>query len=143
VLLTVVSDACAIAEGRQTGSARVRVLSRTGRWLVIHGFALRGTDAGRVALVIEPATTTEMAPIIVQAYQLGPREQQVTALVARGMSTMEIAAELCLSAHTVRDYLKQVFEKVHVRTRGELVAKIFAEHYSKPLNATMQTNIGT
>jgi DNA-binding CsgD family transcriptional regulator len=143
-LLTVVSDARAIASGRQTGSARVRVLSRTGRWLVIHGFALRetGADAGRTALVIEPATATEMAPIIVKAYQLGPREQQVTALVARGLSTVEIAAELCLSTHTVRDYLKQVFEKVDVRTRGELVAKIFAEHYSTPLNATMQTNIG-
>ena len=142
-LLTVVSDARAMAAGGQTGSARARVLSRTGRWLVIHGFALRetGADAGRTALVIEPATTTEMAPIIVQAYQLGPREQQVTTLVARGLSTVEIAAELCLSTHTVRDYLKQVFEKVNVRTRGELVAKIFAEHYSKSLNATMQTDI--
>jgi DNA-binding CsgD family transcriptional regulator len=142
-LLTVVSNARAIAAGHDTGSARARVLSRTGRWLVVHGFALRetGADAGRTALVIEPATVTEMAPIIVQAYQLGPREQQVTALVARGLSTVEIAAELCLSAHTVRDYLKQVFEKVAVRTRGELVAKIFAEHHSKPLNANMQTNL--
>lgn len=141
-LLTVVSDARAIAAGHGTGTARARVRSRTGRWLVIHGFALRetGADAGRTALVIEPSTATEMAPIIVQAYQLGPREQQVTALVARGLSTVEIAAELHLSAHTVRDYLKQVFEKVDVRTRGELVAKIFAEHYSTPLNATMHTN---
>jgi DNA-binding CsgD family transcriptional regulator len=34
---------------------------------------------------------------------------------------------LNLSTHTIRDYLKQVFEKVAVFTRGELVAKIFAE----------------
>jgi DNA-binding NarL/FixJ family response regulator len=138
-----VSNARAIAAGHDTGTARARVQSRSGRWLVVHGFALRetGADTGRTALVIEPATATEMAPIIVQAYQLGPREQQVTALVARGLSTVEIAAELCLSTHTVRDYLKQVFEKVAVRTRGELVAKIFAEHHSKPLNANMQTNI--
>lgn len=143
-LLTVVSKARAIAAGHDTGTARARLLSRTGRWLVIHGFALRetGADGGRTALVIEPATATEMAPIIVEAYQLGPREQQVTTLVARGLSTMEIATKLCLSTHTVRDYLKQVFEKVEVRTRGELVAKIFAEHYSKPLDANMQITLG-
>jgi len=140
-LLTVVSKARAIAAGQETGTARARVLSRTGRWLVIHGFALRETAAegGRNALVIEPATAAEVAPIIIEAYQLGPREQQVTRAVARGLSTVEIAAQLCLSGHTVRDYLKQVFEKVGVSTRGELVAKIFAERYQQPLTANMKS----
>jgi DNA-binding NarL/FixJ family response regulator len=98
-------------------------------------------QSGRTALVIEPATATEIAPIIVEAYQLGPREQQVTRLVARGLSTAEIAMNLNLSTHTIRDYLKQVFEKVVVSTRGELVAKIFNEHYEQSLNATMQIDL--
>jgi DNA-binding CsgD family transcriptional regulator len=142
-LLTVANQAQAIAAGHDGGTARVRLLSRTGRWLVIHGFALREANAqgGRTALVIEPATATEMAPIIVEAYQLGPREQQVTWMVARGLSTAEIAMRLSLSTHTVRDYLKQVFEKVAVSTRGELVAKIFNEYYEQPLNAAMQTDL--
>jgi DNA-binding CsgD family transcriptional regulator len=75
-----------------------------------------------------------VAPLIVKAYQLGRREQQVTRLVASGLSTAEIAAKLCLSTHTIRDYLKQVFEKVEVSTRGGLVAKIFAEHYKETPN---------
>lgn len=139
-VLNVVVQARAIAAGLDSGNARVRVLSRTGRWLVIHAFALLegGADSGKVALVIEPAKAAEIAPIIIEAYQLGPREQQVTALVARGLSTAEIAANLSLSTHTVRDYLKQVFEKVGVSTRGELVAKIFAEHYAGPLHTDMQ-----
>jgi DNA-binding CsgD family transcriptional regulator len=128
-LLTVAGQARAIADGHDPGPARARVLSRTGRWLVIHGFPLREINAqgGRTALVIEPARAAEVAPIIVEAYQLGPREQQVTWMVARGLSTAEIAMNLNLSTHTIRDYLKQVFEKVAVFTRGELVAKIFAE----------------
>jgi hypothetical protein len=35
----------------------------------------------------------------------------------------------------VRYYIKSVFEKVGVSSRGELVAKLFAEHYSDPMHA--------
>jgi DNA-binding CsgD family transcriptional regulator len=35
----------------------------------------------------------------------------------------------------VRDYVKSVFDKVGVSSRGELVAKLFAEHYSDALHA--------
>ena len=45
-----------------------------------------------------------------------------------------MAAELFLSAHTVRDYIKSVFEKVGVNSRAELVAKLFADHYSEPMH---------
>ncbi|HWD46022.1 MAG TPA: LuxR family transcriptional regulator, partial [Actinomycetota bacterium] len=34
-----------------------------------------------------------------------------------------------LSAHTVRDHVKAVFAKVGVSSRGELVARLFADHY--------------
>jgi hypothetical protein len=50
--------------------------------------------------------------------------------IDRGHSTAEIARRLFRSAHTVRGYVKAIFEKVGVSTRGELVAKIFTEHYA-------------
>jgi predicted transcriptional regulator len=43
--------------------------------------------------------------------------------------TAEIADELFLSAHTVRDHVKAIFAKVGVSSRGELVARLFAEYY--------------
>lgn len=54
--------------------------------------------------------------------------------MARGLSNPEIAAELTLSPHTVRDHLKAIFAKVGVGSRGELVAKLFAEHYGPALH---------
>ena len=57
--------------------------------------------------------------------------------VANGLSTPEIAADLFLSGHTVRDYIKSVFEKVGVGSRGELIAKLFAEHYADTLHERM------
>jgi DNA-binding CsgD family transcriptional regulator len=87
-----------------------------------------------VALVIEPAKASEIAPIVVEAYGLTAREVEVTRLVARGLSTDEIATELFLSRHTIRDHLKAIFEKVGVSSRGELTSELFAEHYHAPLN---------
>jgi DNA-binding CsgD family transcriptional regulator len=123
----------AIAEQRDRGSARARIRSAaSGRWLVCHASCMRdaGGELGHTALAIEPAKGSEVAPIIVQAYELSPREQQIIELIAQGLATGAIAARLHLSVHTVRDYVKAVFEKVRVSSRGELVAKLFAEHYA-------------
>ncbi|WP_231336327.1 helix-turn-helix transcriptional regulator [Actinomadura graeca] len=40
-----------------------------------------------------------------------------------------MAAELVISPHTVRDHVKTVFAKTRVSSRGELVARLFAENY--------------
>lgn len=50
-----------------------------------------------------------------------PREEQVVALVAEGLSNREIAQELALSEHTVKKYLFRIFEKLGISTRVELV----------------------
>jgi DNA-binding NarL/FixJ family response regulator len=94
----------------------------------MHGAPLEGTD--QLALIIEPANAGDVAPLIVEAYGLTQRELDVTRAIARGLGTAEIAAHVHLSAHTVRDYIKAVFEKVGVSSRGELVHKVFAEHYA-------------
>ena len=87
-------------------------------------------EIGNTALILEPAQAAEIAPIITQAYELSPREREIAQLIARGLGTADIAAELFLSAHTVRGYVKALFDKVGVSSRGELVAKLFAEHYA-------------
>lgn len=129
---SVLSHARAIADGHETGRARLRLMTRSGQWLLMHASVMKG---GMTAVVIEAAQANEIAPIIVEAYELSPREQQITRLVARGANTTQMAQELTLSTHTVRDYVKQVFEKVGVTSRGELVAKLFAEHYAPDMHA--------
>ena len=110
---------------------RARLRTRKGVWLSMHASMLQGTD--HLALVIEPAKASEVAPLIVEAYGFTQRELDVTRAISRGLGTAEIAAQLFVSQHTVRDHVKSVFEKVGVSSRGELVAKVFADHYSPVL----------
>ncbi|MFH9135994.1 LuxR C-terminal-related transcriptional regulator [Streptomyces sp. NPDC017524] len=136
----------AVAEERDRGQtrARVRVRNRAGRWLVCHASCLREADGGpgASAVVIEPAKASEIMPLIVDAYELTDRETEVTQYIARGLPTGEIAAQLHLSPHTVRDHVKAVFEKAGVSSRGELVGKLFTEHYA-PLAETNMTRVRT
>lgn len=52
---------------------------------------------------------------------LTKREEEVVRLVAEGMQNREIAGELRLSEHTVKNYLFHIFEKLGVSSRVELV----------------------
>jgi DNA-binding NarL/FixJ family response regulator len=52
---------------------------------------------------------------------LTPREEQVVALVAEGLSNRQIARELDLSEHTIKKYLFRIFEKLGISSRVELV----------------------
>jgi DNA-binding CsgD family transcriptional regulator len=118
--------------------ALARVLSQTGRWIVLHGAALVSDRSRRAAVIIEPAHPARIAPLLMAAYGLSEREQDVTRLVLQGARTTEIAERLFLSAHTVQDHLKSVFEKTEVRSRRELVGKVFFAHYEPRLRDNEQ-----
>jgi len=64
---------------------------------------------------------------------LTPREEQVVALVAEGLSNRQIARELNLSEHTIKKYLFRIFEKLGISTRVELV--LYAFNNSAPRRA--------
>ena len=106
-----------------------RVLTRSGRWVVLHGASLVSDGSRRAAVIVEPAHPARIAPILMGVYGLSEREQTITRLVLQGYSTGEIAAELFISPHTVQQHLKGVFAKTGVRSRRELVGTVFFSHY--------------
>jgi DNA-binding NarL/FixJ family response regulator len=57
------------------------------------------------------------------ADDLSPREQEVLDLLARGYLYKEIAERLNISVPTVNTYVRRMYEKLHVRSRAQAVAK--------------------
>jgi DNA-binding NarL/FixJ family response regulator len=55
--------------------------------------------------------------------RLSEREAQVLAALANGLLYKEIGVQLEISENTVRTYIKRIYEKLHVQTRTEAVAK--------------------
>jgi DNA-binding NarL/FixJ family response regulator len=58
-----------------------------------------------------------------ESQSLSEREAQVLAALAKGLIYKEIATELKISENTVRTYIKRIYEKLHVNSRTEAVAK--------------------
>jgi DNA-binding CsgD family transcriptional regulator len=134
------SRARAAADGAN-GLARARIRTPAGRWVVVRGSLLGDGPGSRVAVLLEAARPPELAPLIADAYGFTERERLVTELVARGFPTSEIAGRLHLSAYTVQDHLKSIFEKSGTGSRGDLVARLFFDHYAPRLTPHGTTSV--
>jgi DNA-binding CsgD family transcriptional regulator len=131
-VFAVVTCLLGIERGTVVGDStpKVRLRTPSGHWLVLYASRLRSSEnQGQISVIFEPAQPAEIAPLIMQAYDLTKREGEVTQCVLRGLSTSEIAAALHISANTVQDHLKAIFEKVDVGSRRELAARIFTQQY--------------
>jgi DNA-binding CsgD family transcriptional regulator len=113
--------------------AVARVLSRSGTWIVLHAACLDPVESRRIAVIIEPAHPARIAPLLMSAYGLSERERDVTRLILQGCSTTQIANDLVVSTHTVQQHLKSIFDKTGVRSRRDLVGRIFFAHYEPRL----------
>jgi DNA-binding NarL/FixJ family response regulator len=54
---------------------------------------------------------------------LSPREQAVLECLSQGLAYKQIADQMGISVTTIRTYLRRVYEKLHVQSRSEAVAK--------------------
>ncbi len=121
---------------RTTTSLTTRVRGQSGRWLRLHVAPIEG-EVGAVAVTVEPARPDDLVHILLESYGLTGRETEIALLLCRGLSSKEIAAELIISAHTVRDHVKAIFEKAGVTSRGELVAELLANRVLDGLHHTV------
>jgi DNA-binding CsgD family transcriptional regulator len=122
--VSVYSVAAALGSGDRPPSVRVRAAD--GGWLNLHASRLVSTAATRIAVVVEPAQPQSTLGVLLAAYGLTPRELDIARHVLRGDSTKTIANTLHISAHTVQDHLKSVFDKIGVRSRRDLVGRLLA-----------------
>jgi DNA-binding NarL/FixJ family response regulator len=60
-------------------------------------------------------------------YNLSDREKQVLQLLVDGYSYKMIASEMFISIDTVRSHIKKIYEKLHVNSKSEAVAKAFKD----------------
>jgi DNA-binding NarL/FixJ family response regulator len=68
-------------------------------------------------------------PALMESVRMTPREQQVVHLITEGLSNKEIAARLHVATHTVKSHVRNVMEKLTLRTRLQIAA--FAKSQSE------------
>lgn len=60
-------------------------------------------------------------------YHLSEREKEVLQLLVNGYSYKMIASEMYIAIDTVRSHIKKIYEKLHVNSKSEAVAKAFKD----------------
>ena len=109
------------------------------------GYLLKSAKPNEIAAGIRQASeggaplSQDIARLLIKSFQtpatpqkkeipsLTPRESQVLERLAQGMVPKELAYDLGISYETVREYIKAVYSKLHVRSRTEAVIK-YLEH---------------
>jgi DNA-binding NarL/FixJ family response regulator len=86
--------------------------------------ALSGVMATKILNEFSRIKPEEGAPAVAGLEPLTSREHQVLELVVQGLSNPEIAGKLCLSENTVKKYLHNILDKLHLNNRVE--AAIYA-----------------
>jgi DNA-binding NarL/FixJ family response regulator len=103
------------------------------------GYMLKQTRRGDLLAALKEVhaggspMSSQIARKVVQSFRrptdsgnqadLSPREQEVLELLARGYLYKEIAESLQISVQTVNTYIRRIYEKLHVRSRAQAVAK--------------------
>jgi DNA-binding CsgD family transcriptional regulator len=112
------------------GSAKARLRLADGRWVQLHGAPLLGAtgaatdDMTQTAVTLVPASSSDLTSMLLRMHGLTARELQVTDLLMHGRPTDEIALQLHISRHTLRDHVKAIFAKVGATSRSQLMALI-------------------
>jgi DNA-binding NarL/FixJ family response regulator len=76
----------------------------------------RGTPASDSASTL-PAKADEVVGI-----RLSVREQEVLRMIARGLTSNQIGDHLAISCTTVNSHVKNMYQKLHVRSRAQAVS---------------------
>jgi DNA-binding CsgD family transcriptional regulator len=128
-IATPVLALASFARSAPDGGGNVVIVPGKDGWVTLHASLPGARGEGRVAVVLERAAAARSATVRLEAFGATAREREVATLLARGLSRAEIAEKLVVSPHTVEDHVKNLYEKVGVSSRQELVARVFLDEY--------------
>jgi DNA-binding NarL/FixJ family response regulator len=127
VMLTVYEDTAHIFDALKAGASGY-LLKRTPREELIA--ALRLVQEGGspmtsyIARKVVQSFHQDEPPLSPETEGLSPREREVLELLARGYFYKEITEALSISISTVNTHVRRIYEKLHVHSRAQAVAKL-------------------
>ncbi len=128
IMLTVETDSRRVFESLKAGATGYLVKHATPEAILE---AIREVHRGGAPM------SGEIARMVVTAFRapvqagktdesLSPRETEVLRLLARGLRSKEVADRLGIGTGTVNTYVRHIYEKLHVRSRAEAVARLIS-----------------
>ena len=125
LILTSVVDDALLDEAIRAGTHGYLLKEINARVLIQ---AIRDVAAGQS--ILDPAITARVLQLVktgpgspaANLGSLSPQERRVLAAIAEGKTNKETGAELGLSEKTVKNYLGNIFEKLHVTRRAQAAA---------------------
>ena len=126
VMITVYEDADHIFQALAAGASGY-LLKQVPRIDLLS--ALRDVHHGgspmtsKIARKVVQAFQAPRPPVESETAELAPREQELLELLARGYLYKEIAEAMKITVGTVNTYIRRIYEKLHVRSRAQAVAK--------------------
>lgn len=75
-------------------------------------------------IFLEPLSEREDLRQRLADFGLSRRQEEIALLVIHGLSNREIAEQLAITEQTVKDHMRNIFEKAHIRRRSELAIKV-------------------
>jgi DNA-binding NarL/FixJ family response regulator len=120
---------CAFQVGAKGVFSRDRSVEALAKCIeVVHrGQIWAGTNELQIILQAMAKRTRFEPQRAAGAKLLTHREAEVAGLVAEGLRNREISERMKLSAHTVKNYLYRVYEKLGISSRVELAAHVLAQ----------------
>jgi DNA-binding NarL/FixJ family response regulator len=133
IILTVFEDddkifraICAGATGYLLKSTSADDIAASIRSAAVGGSPINPHIARRVLDMVSKSTMPK------HDYGLSPREMQILQLLVQGHTTKQAAAELGIGYYTADEYIRTVYEKLHVHSRGGAIAKAVEEKIVSP-----------
>jgi len=130
LVLTSVADETLVDEAIRAGAHGYLLKEIDGRGLIQAVF-----DVAEGKSILDPAVTARVIQLVKGGSSasrdalavLSPQERKVLALIAEGQTNKEVASGLGLAEKTVKNYLSNIFEKLHVSRRSQAAAMFVRE----------------